>query len=128
MGSGGNIYPLLIGNLSKNIGITGNTSGVIVGSPGYYITGITVSIPPNITGAGITSMIFSDSSFGGIFSFWFYAPAAAPNANQPVIITPGGFFWNNKTANSQLNLALGAAIAGGGLALTINYGLCAFVG
>ena len=129
-GSGGKSYPDWIGNNTVQVRQATTASGVLItGAPGYYITGITVTIPADHAQAvaGLETLNIVDSSSGNIWSIDWYAPSVAAFIQDIVYTTPPGFYWNNKVANSTLNVTLLNALTTAAALVVINYGLTTVV-
>jgi hypothetical protein len=135
--SGGLVIPASIGNqyvsATLNSASGTNSSTLITGAPGYYITQMGFQCDPiaTLSAAGMETITLTDSSFGTVSQFRIYIPSAAGAPTVPTIIrqvNEGPFVWNNKTANSVLSIALGTALTAGSIRVFVRYGLCSYLG
>ena len=132
--SGSNVQGQLVANRSLVLSFTSSQSSVVVGVPGYYIQSVLVQLQPNstIAGGGVFAVNLSDSSFGVFFGSVFYLPASytalSQGAGGPQVISPGGFFWNNKVSNSTMSVLLNTSLSGGAVNITVGYGISSWVG
>jgi hypothetical protein len=112
-----------------------SVAAVVTGAPGYFIESIQIQFSALDTqaGGGSFNIQFSDSVFGMIWGVLAVVPAAAPTLTGVIVIpaveTPPGYYWNNKNANSVLNMTFSASLSGStSLFYSITYGICSFVG
>lgn len=121
--SDGVLHPQLVANKTVTGNATNTTAALITGAPGYYIAGISLQLTSDATLTAGTDLqiTLTDSSTGAIATLNL-SPA---NGLFGAIL---GFFWNNKTANSNLVLTFSTPLTAGKLYYTIDYGQASFVG
>lgn len=136
-GTNGVIYPQIVGNsyIAQTMTSANGTTPVMIitGAPGYWLTeiGIQIDDTSTIASAGMISTKFTDSSFGDMFVIRWFIPSAfsaktAPSNNRQV--SGPGFAWNNKVANSTLQVSLDTALTAGSVRFFARYALTNFVG
>jgi len=136
-GNNGIVYPEMVGNnyatitLNSSNGTTPVT--IITGVPGYWITemGVQVDDICTISVAGMVSTKFTDTSSGDMFVIRWYIPSAfspktGPSNNRQV--SGPGFAWNNKVANSSLQVSVDTALTAGTARFFIRFAQTNFVG
>lgn len=106
---------------------------LITGAPGYYFTsyGFQCDANATIASAGTVTVNFTDSAYGIVAQFRIWIPASFASPTVPTVIrqveAPQSY-WNNKTANSSLSVAINTTLATGSIRTFVRYGLCSFVG
>jgi hypothetical protein len=134
-GSGGTLYPQLIGNLMIVSASYTTTTKILTATVGYYVTAYVFTINPAATqasGAPIAVGLYDVS--GGTTTYLAYylvnvpATVASPLPTYPTFTAPAGFFWNNKVSGSALWMVVSSPLTAGAAGLMLNYGLCSFVG
>jgi hypothetical protein len=129
MYTGGVIHPVLVGNLValNNLSTSGNTSVIFTGAPGYYVTGISISIGDAVAASrSLLHVLAVDSSAGNIWQTSFTIDTTLQSSYSAT--TPPGWFWNNKNSNSNFRFNLSASTSSGSLRYSVSYGICSFIG
>jgi 5-hydroxyisourate hydrolase-like protein (transthyretin family) len=126
-GSNGKVYTQLIGdkNYAWDFVAPGTTGTFFSGTPGYYITSISICFDPT-SGCGNNYIWFQDSVFGIVWGLRFYFPNPrnlTPGASGALYYTtPPGFFFHNTSANSSFSYNMFTALTGS-FTVFMNYGL-----
>lgn len=107
---------------------TVGTTVLATGNPGYILKSFTIQPTPDATlaVAGQVTVQITDSSFGVLYEYRYYIPAAA--GTQTYEAFSQNLNWSNKVAGSALRFILNNALATGTFNVTAEYELVPYIG